>query len=125
MGELMHKSERKACKTRPYYKKHFDRRVKNLKRYNARDCVFIGNPQKVWQSREEKGREKQHAPVKLLPKKAAQYKLIRAAEHAVTIEVDGIHNVVSIDQIMLAHKVEKIDQQVMERTSDDTQSKQR
>lgn len=76
-------------------------------------------------SREGKRRDNQDVFLRLRSKKAGPYKVIRAMEHTVTIEIDSVYKVVSIDQINLARKDGEVDQQVAELTSDGAQSKQR
>lgn len=82
---------------------------KTTKGYQARNCLYVDNTPIVRRSRAEESPNRQDHSVKLRPKKAGPFKAIRATVHTVTVDVDGLHHVVSIDRVSMARRFEEVE----------------
>lgn len=57
--------------------------------------------------RQVKTSEKEDRPFELPPKKSGPYKVVQAAPHTVTTDIDGLHNIIATDQMTLPQAAQK------------------
>lgn len=82
-------------------KKYYNKRVKHQNMLVAGDLVFVDKPPAMTLSSREKTQSKDSS-VKLNSKKAELYKAIQLVYLAVTVDVDGIPNVITVSHVTFA-----------------------
>lgn len=75
------------------------------------DMVYVKNPS-TQKRRLEEQTSKEASSLKLRPKKSGTYRVVRSAPHTVTIDISGLHNVVTVERVTLAQAAREEGQEV-------------
>lgn len=102
--DFLCRGRNKSSQARLTYNKHIAKKVEHLKRFESRDWVYIDEPPRKERSKREKISTGDPS-AKLKPKKMGPYKVIRSTKHPMTVNIDGLHDVLLINRIFLAQKV--------------------
>lgn len=95
------------------YARHFGKRVRRYPVFRIGDWVYLDRPP-VW--KKTAAEKISEAPSrKLAPKKGGPYRVLKVQRHTVTIDLKGIHKIVSIDGVTLATTATEVP-----RTADET-----
>lgn len=97
----MHQAGIRSGEAHMRYHEKFDRRFKRTTVFVADDVVYINKPPTPEHHQEAKNL-KEVSSLKLRPKKFDPYRVVRATPYTVTIDMDALHNIVTIDTVTLA-----------------------
>lgn len=97
---LKMKAEDASQKARASYESYFKKKMRRVLVFGAGGWVYVDNTPNL--SKKETGTVTKDHSRKLMPKKDGAYKVINVMKNTVTVDSNGIHNVVSIDCVTLS-----------------------
>lgn len=107
LHHLMPEVGRKSRKAHHIYKLKFNRRVRHTPRFSVDDLVYASNPPAP-KYRQRLTFAGEDPSVKLRLKKVGPYRVAQATPHTVTINIDGLHKVVAVDQVTLSQAAQNV-----------------
>lgn len=114
---LKKKADRASKKARESHKRYFNKKVQHRLVFRTGEWVYIDKPLNLMKGKTDEATKVPSG--KSIPKKDGPFRVIQVKNYTVTVDVNEIHNVVSIDRTTLAKTAKEAVQATKVQRSDD------